>query len=115
DPRSELSACERYPPDGTRALAIPLIRGTLDDPFGFVFTVTDAAIEQRSGSLVSDSFPLAPGRGASPSGVYVGDAPRLSDERATFLFITYEATDTLLIIRPDLPVQISEPDYEVLN
>lgn len=114
----ETDACARYSDDNPnrspQVIRDQLFRFIVDDNTLFLEPGRDRLSELTS-------F----GAGASPSAAFLGSAPVLDDDGLVsdefdYLFVTYEATDTLLIFRPDQPLSTDDSndpgeDFRFLN
>ncbi len=113
--RPDLSACERYPTEGESPLS-PQLRRTTEDQFAtFFFTVQDSTLFQLPGRAAPDSQTLRPGQGNAPNSTLVAVAPASASTETTYMFVTYEASDTVLIFRPGLPAAVEGLDYDVID
>lgn len=114
----ETDACVRYSDDNLNR-SPQIVR---DQLFRFIVEDTTLFLEPGRDRLSElTSF----GAGASPSAAVLGTAPVLDDDGVVtdafdYLFVTYEATDTLLIFRPDQPLSTDDSndpgeDFRFLN
>lgn len=110
----ERDACVRYQ-EGNPNRSPQIVR---DQAFRFI--VRDSTLVQQPGRLIRRQVPSS-AAGASPSGAIVAEAPiGVGDDRTQvdndsalvrlpYLFVTFEATDSLVIFRPDAPLSIRNP------
>lgn len=113
--RSELDACERYPEDGESPLSPQLRRTTEDQSGTFFFSIDDPTLFQLPGRIERGSPDLRSGQGVVPAGTHVAIAPRDENTEDTYMFVSYEASDTVLIFRPAAPGAVEELDYDLID